>query len=128
MQQPTEAPCYIETPFIKLVSTIMSKWKFPLSPSALIHVKQTMKVHGDLNLISTPSFYLSCNIIDIRKVEKGFELDIGCYGYQLPKKTLIWEGVMTVLSRNKETQKRNIGAHARKQKELSQAEDFEWSK
>ena len=87
-----------------------------------------MKVHGDLNLISTPCFYLSCNVIDIRKVEKGFELDIDCYGYQLPKKTLIWEGVMTVLSRNKETQKRNIGAHARKQKELSQAEDFEWSK
>lgn len=126
MQQPTEAPCYIETPFIKLVLTIISKWKFPLSPSALIHVKQTMKVHADLNLNSTPCFYLSCNVIDIRQVEKGFELDIGCYGYQLPKKTLVWEGVMTLLSRNKKTQKRNKDAPGRSQKELSQAE--EWSK
>ena len=100
-----DPPCYLESAFIKPLLTILSKREFPLSPLALIHINQTIKVFRHINFENLPNFNLTCEVVEIRSVLKGIEIDISCKACL--HGDLVWESVTTLLSRNKATQKRS---------------------
>ena len=54
-------------------------------------------------------------------MEKGIEIDVTASVSSLPGKTLVWEGVTTILSRNKATQSRT--RRGPKQGQLPRNED-----
>ena len=101
-----EPHCYMESAFFGLFLKIISSPDFPVSPIGLIHLRQTMIMYASLRLEELPKFTLEAHVSEIRVVEKGIEIDATASVFSLPGKTLVWEGVTTILSRNKATQSR----------------------
>ena len=54
---------------------------------------------------SSPDFTLDCGVSGLRVGPKGIEVDFVSKVYQ--REELLWEGLMTLLSRSKSTQLRN---------------------
>ena len=101
-----EPHCYLEVAFLRLFLKIISSPDCPVSPIALIHVRQTITVYSSLQLQDLSGYTLEAHISEIRVVDKGVEIDLMASAYSLLGKVLVWQGVTTLLSRNKQTQSR----------------------
>ena len=121
-----DPPCYLESAFIKPLLTILSKREFPLSTLALIHIKQTIKVFRHINFENLPNFNLTCEIVEIRSVLKGIEIDISCKACL--NGDLVWESVTTLLSRNKATQTRSKRSGVTTNTDSVNQQEIAWGK
>lgn len=122
-----EPYCYLETPFVHLFLRIISKWNFPVSPLALIHVGQAVHVYSVLQFEDCPLYTLECHLSEVKVVEKGVELKLSCSAFSQPSRQLVWEAITTLLSRNQSTRMRSRRklTNIVKQDELAEQDDME---
>ena len=116
-----EPHCYLETAFLPLFVKIIASPECPVSPLALIHVRQTIVVYSSLQLQDLPRYTLEAHVSEIRVVEKGVEIDLMASAYSRLGQVLVWQGVTTLLSRNKQTQSRTRDERTRDGMTLEQA-------
>ena len=76
---------------------------FPLSPLALIHIRQTIITHASMSTIASEPCDLHCEVAEMRVTEKGVEVDMKLDVFSSKARQHMWSGVATLLSRNKQT-------------------------
>ena len=72
----------------------------------LIELTLPLQVYCPLNLEDSSNFLLDLNTSEMRATSKGIEVDFLFKVYNLNEE-LVWESVMTVLSRDQSTRHRN---------------------
>ncbi len=75
---------------------------FPLSPLALIHVRQTVTAYVTMRSVLTTTCDMRCGVTEMRVTTKGVEIDFQFSIYS-QEGELLADGVSTVLSRNQST-------------------------
>ena len=88
---------------MKQMIFIISSHNFPVSPLGLIHIRQRIKVHEPLGVVLNEKIDLQTSLSRVERAEKGVEIDISCRVFLNGRDVCIWEGVSTLLSRNKRT-------------------------
>lgn len=90
-------PAYPEALFLGLMGSLVTHRAFPLSPLGLIHVRQTIEQRAPIR--ARERLDLTCRLAGTRASDRGVELD-----WRMEVEVggeLRWEGVATVLSRNR---------------------------
>lgn len=91
-------PAFPEHSFTLLIAKLVTAPDFPLSPLALIHTRQTIKMHAPIARDAV--LELGCEVCDVCIDLKGVHLD---FSMEVRRRgELVWEGVATLLSRSKQ--------------------------
>lgn len=92
--------CFPETLFVRLVLMLLTDGNFRLSPAGLVRVRQTLKTLQPVDELMKGPFTLQVRILNYRHVDAGVEVDI-CLSASSRCNSLVWESVLTLMSKNK---------------------------
>ncbi len=104
LQTPSEPYCFLETSFLKPLVTLVVSPAFPLSPLALIHIRQSITAYVTMRAVFSSTCDLYCGVSEMRVTVKGIEVDFK-FSIQSQDGEVLAKGVSTVLSRNQITRK-----------------------
>lgn len=92
--------CFPETLFVKPLLMLLTDGNFRLSPTGLVRVRQTLKTLQPVDELTKGPFTLQVRILNYRHVDAGVEVDI-CLSASSRCSNLVWESVLTLMSKNK---------------------------
>ncbi len=90
-------PAYLECLFLGPMAEAVLSEAFPLSPFGLIHVRQRIAMLRPID--PNEPIDLFCRLDEVRETDRGVEVDFGLYASVAGRE--VWNGISTVLSRNK---------------------------
>ncbi|XP_050402639.1 3-hydroxyacyl-thioester dehydratase X [Patella vulgata] len=106
--------CFLESLFMPSLVNLTVNPMFKLSPLGLIHLRQTITVHDSLERLLNAEFDLESRIKEYRLVSRGVEVDV-FISVITDTGFCIWEGLVTLLSRNTSTQRSGGNKNINKQ-------------
>lgn len=92
--------CFPEALCFKLLLTLLTDRNFRLSPAGLVRVRQSIRTREPIDELKKGPFQLRASVLVYRAVSGGVEVDIGLSATSR-RQRLIWESVLTLLSRKK---------------------------
>lgn len=111
---------YPECLFLGPMAEAVLSDAFPLSPFGLIHVRQRIALLHAIDPGATLD--LSCRLAEIRETDRGFEVDFAMRADTAG--TEAWNGMTTLLSRNKRARSRHGGGRDGQASWISGEEPF----
>ncbi|KAK6179479.1 hypothetical protein SNE40_011830 [Patella caerulea] len=106
--------CFLESLFMPSLIILTVNPLFKLSPLGLIHLRQTITVHDSLEQLLNAEFDLESRIKEYRLVSRGVEVDV-LISVITDTGFCIWEGMVTLLSRNMSSQRSGGNNNTNKQ-------------